>query len=247
YTKLNTAQSALDSPVVGLLRGLAGTAGTLASIAGLLLLFARASPLLATALLVAAVTGAVITARFVRRFNRARDTSADGRESGYWEAVLTSRQLAPELRLGALAGPFLDRWRHATRRYVAGFMGARRRAVQQRAISSILLEAVNWAGVLLLLLLALRRDVSLGSLVALLFGLGQNRDASVNLAAEVGGLVRLWLPVTYLRQFLDLATEPPAGQGEPAPRRRRWCASCSACTVRRPARSPSTASTWPTW
>jgi ATP-binding cassette, subfamily B, bacterial len=218
YTKLNTAQSALDSPVVGLLRGLAGTAGTLASITGLLLLFARASPLLAAALLAASVTGAVITARFVRRFNRARDTSADGRESGYWEAVLTSRQLAPELRLGALAGPFLDRWRHATRRYVAGFMGARRRAVQQRAITSILLEAVNWAGVLLLLLLALRRDISLGSLVALLFGLGQNRDASVNLAAEVGGLVRLWLPVTYLRQFLDLATEPPAGQGEPAPR-----------------------------
>lgn len=53
YTKLNTAQSALGSPVVGLLGSLAGIASTLAALGGLLLLFARASPLLAVALLAA--------------------------------------------------------------------------------------------------------------------------------------------------------------------------------------------------
>ena len=113
---------------------------------------------------------------------------------------------APELRLFRLAGQLLGRWRRALERSVAAELVARRKMALASLASVAVQEAIGLVMVIVLLLLALRQSISLGDLVALLYGLSRFRD----LARIVGdGLQNLFI---YRAELGHLRVVPRPGR-----------------------------------
>ncbi len=127
---------------------------------------------------------------------------------GYWAAQLSSRETAPELRLFGLAPVLLARWRRAFERFLSAATAARRRVARATLATSALQEAVGWVVILALLLFALQGTVSIGSLVALLYGLSRFRSLTDSLSWGAYRLVEQVSRLAHLREFLALEPEP---------------------------------------
>ena len=220
YQKLETGQRAAASGFSNLLT--TGTRWVSAGIglAGLLLLFAHAHIVLAIVLVATAVGATVVQARLAGRFVEVNYRASPLRRAlGYWGTQLSSRDAAPELRLFGLAQPLLDRWRQAFERFLSDITAARWRMAWQGLVSLALQEVVSWLAVLTLLLLALQGAVTIGSLVALLYGLNRFGEHVGTLGWSTRDLVERWSRVEQLRAFLALPVEPrPSAPGVSVPR-----------------------------
>ena len=209
YQKLEIGQRALHRPPGGALTALTGLISVLIGLAGLLLLFARAHWLLAVVLVVTTALRAGVGAWQSKRWIEVTyRTSPERREMGYWATQLSSREAAPELRLFGLAPVLLARWRRAFECFLSAATAARRRAARANLATSALQEAVGWVVILALLLFALQGAVSIGSLVALLYGLSRFRSLTDSLSWGAYGLVEQVSRLAHLREFLALKPEP---------------------------------------
>ena len=209
YQKLETGQRALGRPPGGIVTALTGQISVLIGLAGLLLLFAQAHWLLAVVLVVTtAIRGGVGAWQSKRWIEVTYRTSPERREMGYWATQLSSREAAPELRLFGVAPVLLARWRRAFERFLSAATVARRRVARANLATSALQEAVGWVVILALLLFALQGTVSIGSLVALLYGLSRFRSLTDSLSWGTYGLVENVSRLAHLREFLALEPEP---------------------------------------
>ncbi len=210
YTKLETAQQVDGDSLSDLLDNLSWLLSAVVGVAGLMALYVRAHWLLAVVLVATVALRAIVESAMSRASVEASyRNSPRRREMSYWAGLLSSRAAAPELRLFRLAGQLLERWRRALERAIGEAMVARRKMALASLASVAAQEAIGLVMVIVLLLLALRQSISLGDLVALLYGLSRFRD----LARIVGdGLQNLFIyraQLTHLLVFLALEGESP--------------------------------------
>ena len=209
YRKLENGQRALGRPPGGVVTALTDQISVLIGLAGLLLLFAQAHWLLAVVLVATTVLRAGVGAWQSKRWIEVNyRASPERREMDYWAAQLSSRAAAPELRLFGVVPVLLARWRRAFERFLGTATAARRRVARANLATSVLQEAVGWVVILALLLFALQGSVSIGSLVALLYGLSRFRSLTDSLSWSTHGLVEQVARLAHLREFLALTPEP---------------------------------------
>ncbi|MAG37221.1 MAG: hypothetical protein CL878_13385, partial [Dehalococcoidia bacterium] len=222
YQKLETGQQAAAGFDQLLLTGTLLVTGTI-GLAGLLLLFARAHPLLAVVLLATVLGQTIVHARLSRRWAAVNYRASPLRRAlSYWSTQLSSRDAAPELRLFGLAPTLLGRWQAVFDQFLTDMTAARWQRAWQSLATAVLQEAVGWLTILVLLLLALQGTVTLGSLVALLYGLTRFRAGLERLSQRTSFLVERWARVEQLRAFLALPVEPrPSSPGGAIPRQLR--------------------------
>ncbi len=220
YQKLETGQKAAASGFSDLLNTGTRWASTGTGLAGLLLLFAGAHVVLAIVLVATALGVTVVQARLAGRFTEVNYRASPLRRAlGYWGTQLSSRDAAPEVRLFGLAQPLLGRWQEVFERFLTDITAARWRMAWQGLVAAALQEVVGWLTVLTLLLLALQGAVTIGSLVALLYGLNRFREHVRILGYSTRYLVERWSRVEHLRAFLALPVEPrPSAPGVSVPR-----------------------------
>ena len=177
YTKLETAQQVDGDRLSDLLENLTWVLSSVVGVAGLMALYGRAHWLLAIVLVATVALHAIVESAMSRVSVEARyRNSPRRRERSYWSGLLSERAAAPELRLFRLADQLLGRWRRAHKHSVAAEVTARRKMALASLASVAAQEVIGLVMVIVLLLLALRQSISLGDLVALLYGLSRFRD-----------------------------------------------------------------------
>ena len=196
------AQAELWPPIVPwLLRSVIG-------VAGLVSLYVRAHWLLAIVLVTTVALRAIVAAAMSRRLVAVSyRNSPRRREMGYWAGLLSSRAAAPELRLFGLASQLLARWRRALERAVGEEMTALRKVVLTSLGSVAVQQVIGLVMVIVLLLLAMRQSISLGELVALLYGLSRFRELVGEVDSGLHNLFFYRVQLGHLRAFLALEAE----------------------------------------
>ena len=192
-------------------------------IAGLLFLFAEAHWVLPVVLVATVALRLFVAAQASRRvIDQEHADSPRKRAADYWAGLLTSRDAAAELRLMGLAGPLIERWRRLLSGYFADYAGARRRREILDLVILAVQELVGWLTLLVLLLLALRGVLTLGALVALIYGLGRLRSLAAGMTRWASDLEEYLPRMEQLREFLALKPEraPSHARRPPRPLRR---------------------------
>ena len=218
YTKLETAQQVDGDRLSDLLENLTWVLSSVVGVAGLMALYGRAHWLLAIVLVATVALHAIVESAMSRVSVEARyRNSPRRRERSYWSGLLSERAAAPELRLFRLADQLLGRWRRAHKHSVAAEVTARRKMALASLASVAAQEVIGLVMVIVLLLLALRQSISLGDLVALLYGLSRFRDLTRHVGYGLQNLFTYRAELGHLRAFLALE-----GERQPchAPRRR---------------------------
>jgi ATP-binding cassette, subfamily B, bacterial len=219
YSKLETGRAALGGPFVFVLQHLSTLVSSLIGLGGLLLLYARVHWLLAAILLATAVLRAQIGIAQSRAFNRLQSGSSPlRREVNYWSGLLASRDSAPEIRLFGLASHFLAQWQTVFGRYLTETLTVRRQMAGRGIAGVALQEGVALVSVVALLALGLRQDVSIGTVVALLYGLRRFGDLTGTLANTLRILGDRWATVANLQAFLALPVEGRTAAPHAVPR-----------------------------
>ena len=213
YTKLETAQQVDGDSLSDLLDNSSWLLTSVVGVVGLVALYLRAHWLLAVVLVATVALHAIVESAMSRVSVEARyRNSPRRRERSYWSGLLSSRAAAPELRLFRLADQLLGRWRRAHKHSVAAEVTAQRKMALVSLASVVAQEAIGLVMVIVLLLLALRQSISLGDLVALLYGLSRFRDLTRNVGSGLQNLFAYRAELGHLRAFLAL-------EGERQPRR----------------------------
>ncbi len=208
YTKLETAQQVDGDSLSDLLDNLSWLLGSVVGVAGLMVLYLRAHWLLAVVLVATVALRAIVESAMSRvSVEASYRNSPRRREMSYWAGLLSSRAAAPELRLFRLAGQLLGRWRRALERAVGEDVAARRKMALASLASVAMQEVIGLVMVIVILLLALRQSISLGDLVALLYGLSRFRDLTRNVGSGLQNLFVYRAELAHLRAFLALEGE----------------------------------------
>ncbi len=207
YQKLETGRRALGSPLLYALKSFSTLTSTLIGSIGLVMLYFQAHYSIALMLLLTLMGRSVVSARMGAHFTRVNYQSSPlRREVNYWASVLSSRQMAAEIRLFGLGKHLQNRWRSVFQRYLVEISRARSRIALYTVASIVAQEAISLIVVLGLLLLALSDSITIGSLVALLYGLGQLRSFTETLGWTIQDLLEHGSRLTHLREFLELRT-----------------------------------------
>ncbi len=210
YSQLDTGRQAIGDGLLNWLGELNWLTGLLAGLAGILILFARASLPLGALLLATALAQVILSARMSSEYGSADlQHSPLRRERGYWAGLLASRAAAPELRLFGLAAHLLARWRTVGERLLAELVALRRRIGAKTLRQALPRELIGLAALLYLLLLALQGTIGIGSLAALLYGLAHFRDMLSDATRLIYRLDQLSSQLAHLRDFLALDVEWP--------------------------------------
>lgn len=208
YTKLETAQQFNGDSLSDVIDNLSWFLSSVIGVAGLMALYVRAHWLLAAVLVATVVLRAVVESAMSRVWVEARyRNSPRRRERSYWAGLLSNRSAAPELRLFRLADQLLGRWRRALRRSAAAELVAHRKMALAGVATVAAQESIRLVMVIVLLLLALRGSISLGELVALLYGLSRFRDLTDRLGSGLQNLFAYRAELGHLRAFLALEGE----------------------------------------
>jgi ABC-type multidrug transport system fused ATPase/permease subunit len=219
YQRLETGRQARGTALIAEIYDLAELGRAVVGIAGLLVVFARASWGIAAVLFGTAVLRAVIGARLSRTYNQVQfGASPERREQAYWAGLLGARTAAAEVRLVGLLEYLLGRWRAAFAREQAATAPARWRVVWRTLAGQAPEEAVNLVALVALLALAAGGAITAGSLVALLYGLAGLRELVMTVSMRTARLVERTTRLEQLRAFLALPEEPRPARPEPVPR-----------------------------
>ena len=209
YTKLEVTGKEGGSILSDFLENVSWLVTSLVGAAGLMVLFFRAHWLIGVALVtVMGVRGIVQSYTEHNLLEVEYQNSPRRREKQYWSRLLTSREAIPEIRLSALS-EFLLRRRHKTfERFLREIVTAQRKVALPGLSSVAVQEAVAFI-IVFALLIALVGNITLGSLVALLYGLTRFRDLADNVAWGLRNIYEELQYSEYLRDFLALEAETP--------------------------------------
>ena len=159
------------------------------------------------------LVAAAVVASIVRGWGAARlaqvnyHSSPLRREAGYWSGLLSSRETGPELRLFGLADHLIGLWRGVFRRHVAE-MDRGRRQVALGFLTQIAVKQVAiLIGAIALVILASAEQISIGQLVALLYGLSRFESVTNTFGWSSATLIEDWSTIAHLRDFLALDSE----------------------------------------
>ena len=208
YQKLETGRQALGGHVAGSLDSVAWLIGAFAGAVGLFALYVAAHWLLAVFLVAAAVVASIVRGRGAARLAQVNYHSSPlRREAGYWSGLLSSRETGPELRLFGLADHLIGLWRGVFRRHVAE-MDRGRRQVALGFLTQIAVKQVAMLiGAIALVILASAEQISIGQLVALLYGLSRFESVTNTFGWSSATLIEDWSTIAHLRDFLALDSE----------------------------------------
>lgn len=219
YHKLETGRRAIKGHLVYVLDALAALIAATAGVVGLLVLFAQAHWLLAVVLIATVIVVSFVEARQSSRYTQVNYGSSPLRqEIAYWGGLLSNHRTAAELRVFQLGQPFLKRWRHAFDRYVTEMNQARFRLAVGGFVTGVVQEVVRWVTTVSILVLTMLQVISVGSMVALLYGVGRFRELVGAFSWTVAELVEHWSELQHLRAFLELPDEGISRGKLPAPR-----------------------------
>jgi len=209
YTKLEVAGKEGGSNLSDFLENVSWLVTSLIGAAGLMVLYFRAHWLIGVALVAVMGLRAVVQSFTEHHLLEVfYQNSPRRREKQYWSRLLTSREAIPEIRLSALS-EFLLRRRHKTfERFLREIVSAQRKMALPGLGSVTAQEAVTLV-IVLVLLLAVVDNITLGSLVALLYGLTRFRDLADNIANGLRNIYEELQYSEYLRDFLTLEAEAP--------------------------------------
>ena len=214
YTKLQVAGKEAGSALSDLLENLSWLLTALIGAAGLMVIFFSAHWLTGVALVAVMALRSIVQSVIERHMVEVTyQNSPRWREMHYWSRLLTSREAVSELRLSGLADYLLRRRRGVFQRFLGEVMAAQRKMALPGLASVAAQEGVALV-VVLVLLVALSGNISLGSVVALLYGLSRFRTLADNVSAALGNVYSDLQYAEYLRDFLALESELPATQGE---------------------------------
>jgi ATP-binding cassette, subfamily B, bacterial len=138
------------------------------------------------------------------------------RRREYWRGLLTQRGPAAEVRLFGLDGHIVQAWRRLTEQALGEVAAARRRHTAGGLWITAATTAIYGAVAFFLILLAGRRALSAGALVAFLYLLEEYLVQLVNVSWRVRGLQRFLAELRHVPRFLALKGEEPS-TGRPAP------------------------------
>ena len=208
YTKLETAQQFNGDRLSDVIDSLSWLLSSVIGVAGLVALYVRAHWLLAIVLVATVALRAIVESSMSRVSVEAKyRNSPRRRERSYWSGLLANRTAAPELRLFRLADQLLGRWHRVHKQSVAAEVTAQRKMALVSIASVAAQEAIGLVMVIVLLLLALRGSISLGDLVALLYGLSRFRDLTRYAGYGLQNLFVSRAELGHLRAFLALEGE----------------------------------------
>lgn len=209
YTNLEVAGKEGGSNLSDFLENVSWLASSLVGAAGLLVLYFRAHWLIGVALVTVVALRAVVQSfteyHLLEVFYQ---NSPRRREKQYWSRLLTGREAIPEIRLSGLADFILLRRRKAFLHFLAEIVAAQRKMALPGLGSVAAQEAVAFV-IVFALLLALVGNMTLGSLVALLYGLTRFRDLADNIANGLRNIYEELQYSEYLRDFMSLEAEAP--------------------------------------
>ena len=210
YTKLEVAGKEGGSILSDFLENVSWLATSLVGAAGLMVLFFRAHWLIGVALVtVMGVRGIVQSHTEHSLLEVDYQNSPRRREKQYWSRLLTSREAIPEIRLSGLS-EFLLRRRHSVFQHFLVEIVAAQRKVALPGLGSVAAQEAVAFIIVFALLIALVGNITLGSLVALLYGLTRFRDLADNVAWGLRNMsTRSCNTREYLRDFLALEAETP--------------------------------------
>ena len=213
YTKLEVAGKEGESILSDFLENVSWLVTSLIGAVGLMVLFFRAHWLIGVALVtVMGLRGIVQSYTEHNLLEVEYQNSPRRREKQYWSRLLTSREAIPEIRLAALSD-FLLRRRHKTfERFLREIVSAQRKVALPGLSSVAAQEAVAFF-IVIALLIAVVGNITLGSLVALLYGLTRFRDLADNVAWGLRNIYEELQYSEYLRDFLALEAETPDTPG----------------------------------
>ena len=210
YTKLEVAGKEGGSDLSYFLENVSWLVTSLIGAAGLMALYFRAHWLIGVALVAVMGLRSVVQSYMEHNFLEVSyQNSPRRREMGYWSRLLTSREAVPELRLSGLADYLLLRRRNVFKRFLVEIVSAQRKMALPGLASIAAQEAVALI-IVFVLLLALAGNISLGSLVALLYGLSRFRDLADSISAALQQVYSDLQYTEYLRDFLALEAETAA-------------------------------------
>ncbi|MCY4436675.1 MAG: ABC transporter ATP-binding protein [Chloroflexi bacterium] len=214
YTKLQVAGKEAGSALSDLLENLSWLLTSLVGATGLMVIFFSAHWLAGVALVAVMALRSIVQSVIERHMVEVTyRNSPRWREMSYWSRLLTSREAVPELRLSGLADYLLRRRRGVFQRFLGEVMAAQRKMALPGLASVAAQEGVALI-VVLVLLVALSGNITLGSVVALLYGLSRFRTLADNVSAALGNVYSDLQYAEYLQDFLAIESEPPATQGE---------------------------------
>ena len=201
YTKLEVAGKESGSNLGYFLEDVSWLVTSLVGAAGLMVLYFRAHWLIGVALVAVMGLRAVVQSFTEHHLlDVFYQNSPRRREKQYWSQLLTDREAIPEVRLAGLADFLLLRRRKAFMRFLAEIVAAQRKMALPGLGSVAAQEAVTFI-IVFALLLALVGNITLGSLVALLYGLTRFRDLADNIANGLRNIYEELQYSEYLRDF----------------------------------------------
>ena len=208
YQKLETGRLAVRGRVARNLQFAMSFMGALVGAVGLLILYVAAHWLLAAFLVAVAIVVSILRGRAATKFAQVfYHSSPLRRETGYWSGLLSSRETGPELRLFGLADHLIGLWRDVFARHVAEMDRGRR----QVALGFLTQIAVKQVAILIggiaLVILASSGQISIGQLVALLYGLSRFESVTNTFGWSSATLIEDWSRIAHLRDFLALDSE----------------------------------------
>ena len=208
YQKLETGRLAVRGRVARNLQFAMSFMGAIVGAVGLLILYVAAHWLLAAFLVAVTVVVSIVQAWVAANFAQVNYRSSPlRRESGYWSNLLSGREAAPELRLFGLADHLIGLWRRVFGRHVAEMDRGRRQVTIGYMIEISVTQVAILISGIALVVLASTGQISIGQLVALLYGLSRFQNATNTVGWSSAGLIEDWTRIAHLRDFLALDSE----------------------------------------
>ena len=209
YTKLEVVGSEDGSDLSYFLETVSWLLSSLIGAVGLMVLYFHAHWLIGVALVAVMGLRAVVQSYTEHNLLEVSyQNSPRRREMRYWSRLLTSREAIPELRMSGLADHLIHRRRKAFKRFLAEIVSAQRRMALP-GLGSVAAQEIVALVIVFLLLVTLAGNITLGGLVALLYGLTRFRNLADSIANALQQIYGDLQYSEYLRAFLDLEAEAP--------------------------------------
>ena len=204
YDSLHRAQQEASSRPLVILGNFMSLFGSLLSIAGIVVMLASASWWVIVVMVVAVVPGFVVRLYKARRIYRfRRENTQLYRRTGYYSALLSSRDYAKELRAYNLTSFFRSRFVESRKLLVADLLRISRRLGTLDVLCGLIEAAAMFAVVWLLVRQAFAAAISVGTFVMLFEAFRRGQGYLTSLVASVASLYDNRLFVGNLFDFLD--------------------------------------------
>ena len=204
YDSLHRAQQEATSRPLAIMGNFMALFGSLLSIAGVVAMLTTASWWVIVVMIVAVMPGFAVRLYKARRIYRfRRDNTQLYRRTGYYSAILSSRDYAKEMRAYNLTDFFRSRFVDTRSRLVRQLLSISRRLGALDILSGFIEAAAMFAVVALLITQALAAAITVGTFVMLFEAFRRGQGYLSSLVASIAALYDNRLFVTNLFDFLD--------------------------------------------